>query len=116
VSGEGAMVGPQLDGVANRGAARLLEDILDPSRNVDEAFRTTIVTTQDGRVHSGLALREEGGSLVLLDASAREQRVPLDDIAERAVSRLSPMPSNLVDQVGEEGLAALLAYLLEPRP
>jgi putative heme-binding domain-containing protein len=116
VAGEGAVVGPQLDGVAQRGAARLLEDILDPSRNVDEAFRTTVVTTHDGRVHSGLVLREEGEALVLLDASAREFRVPVADVAERTVSRLSPMPGNVVDQIGEDGLVSLLAWLLAPRP
>ena len=115
VAGEGAVVGPQLDGVAQRGAARLLEDILDPSRNVDEAFRTTIVTTNDGRVHAGLVLREEGEALVLLDASAREFRLPVADVAERTVSRLSPMPGNVVDQIGEDGLVSLLAWLLAPR-
>ena len=50
--GEGGLVGPQLDGVAVRGPERLLEDILDPNRNVDEAFRTTVATLADGRVVS----------------------------------------------------------------
>src|SRR5581483_8462125 len=35
IGGQGAKVGPQLDGIGNRGAERLLEDVLDPSRNVD---------------------------------------------------------------------------------
>jgi putative heme-binding domain-containing protein len=54
VEGKGAKVGPQLDGVGGRGLERLLEDVLDPNRNVDQMFRTTVVALKDGRVVSGL--------------------------------------------------------------
>jgi putative heme-binding domain-containing protein len=108
-------VGPQLDGLGERGSERLLEDLLDPSRNVDEAFRTTVVTTKDGRVLSGLRLREEGGGLVLADSSGKELLVPAADIEERSLSRLSPMPNNVAELVGEENIPHLLAYLLEKR-
>ena len=43
IDGQGGLVGPQLDGIGGRGLDRLLEDILDPNRNVDHAFRTTDV-------------------------------------------------------------------------
>jgi putative membrane-bound dehydrogenase-like protein len=109
----GGLVGPQLDGVGQRGADRLLEDILDPSRNVDEAFRTTTVTLADGRVVSGLRLREEDGSVVFADATGKEVRVPKGEIEETMTSRLSPMPANVIDLVGEANLPHLLAYLLQ---
>jgi putative heme-binding domain-containing protein len=109
----GGKVGPQLDGVGQRGAERLLEDILDPNRNVDEAFRTTLVTTTDGRVVSGLKLREDGGDLVLADATGKEVRVAAADIDEVTVSPLSPMASNMLDQIGEKNLPDLLAYLMQ---
>jgi putative heme-binding domain-containing protein len=109
----GGKVGPQLDGVGQRGAERLLEDILDPNRNVDEAFRTTLVTTNDGRVISGLKLREEGSDLVLADNTGREVRIAAADIDEVAVSHLSPMASNMLDQIGEKNLPDLLAYLMQ---
>ena len=60
IGDKGAKIGPNLDGVGIRGVDRLLEDILDPSRNVDQAFRTTQIVTADGRILTGLALREEG--------------------------------------------------------
>lgn len=110
----GGKVGPQLDGVGQRGAERLLEDILDPNRNVDEAFRTTIVTTTNGRVISGLKLREDGGDLILADSTGKELRIAAADIDEVAVSHLSPMASNMLDQIGEQNLPALLAYLMQP--
>jgi putative heme-binding domain-containing protein len=110
----GGKVGPQLDGVGQRGAERLLEDILDPNRNVDEAFRTTMVTTNDGRVVSGLKLREDGGDLILADSTGKELRIAAADIDEVAVSHLSPMASNMLDQIGEQNLPDLLAYLMQP--
>lgn len=109
----GGKVGPQLDGVGQRGAERLLEDILDPNRNVDEAFRTTLVTTVDGRVISGLKLREDGGDFILADSGGKEVRIAAADIDEVTVSPLSPMASNVLDQIGEQNLPDLLAYLLE---
>jgi putative heme-binding domain-containing protein len=110
----GGKVGPQLDGVGQRGTERLLEDILDPNRNVDEAFRTTLVTTNDGRVISGLKLREDGGDLILADTTGKELRIAAADIDEVAVSHLSPMASNMLDQIGEKNLPDLLAYLMQP--
>ena len=58
LANKGAKVGPQLDGVGIRGLDRLLEDVLDPNRNVDQAFRLTILNLKDGKVVRGLLLRK----------------------------------------------------------
>ncbi|HVJ69564.1 MAG TPA: HEAT repeat domain-containing protein, partial [Caulifigura sp.] len=60
---EGAKVGPQLDGVGIRGLDRLLEDVLDPNRNVDAAFRSSAIALSDGRILTGLKRREEGADI-----------------------------------------------------
>jgi putative heme-binding domain-containing protein len=111
----GTKIGPNLDGIGIRGADRLLEDILDPNRNVDQAFRTTQVVTADGRNLVGLALREEGKILVLADAQGKEIRVPLDEIDQRAESQLSLMPANVPDLMSEKEFVDLVGYLLEQR-
>jgi putative heme-binding domain-containing protein len=113
IADEGGKMGPQLDGVGQRGAERLLEDILDPNRNVDEAFRMTMVTTNGGRVLSGLKLREDGGDLILADSTGKEVRIAAGDIDEVAVSHLSPMASNMLDQIGEQNLPDQLCYLMQ---
>ncbi len=112
---QGNKIGPELDGIANRGLDRLLEDLLDPSRNVDQAFRSTVLSTTDGRIINGLALREEGQVLVLADAQGKEVRVPMAEIAERSVSPLSPMPANLIDVLSEADFYQLLGFLLQQR-
>ncbi len=53
MAGKGAKIGPQLDGVGIRGIDRLLEDTLDPDRNVDQAFRKTTFAMTDGSVFAG---------------------------------------------------------------
>jgi putative heme-binding domain-containing protein len=116
IGGQGARVGPQLDGVGLRGPDRLMEDVLDPSRNVDQMFRTTNLALKDGQLVSGLLLREEGEVLVLADAQGKEQRVPKASVEERSVAPISPMPANFAEQIPEADFYSLLGYLLSQKP
>ncbi len=116
VAGKGAKVGPQLDGIGLRGLERLLEDVLDPNRNVDQAFRLTEITTLKGQVIPGLLLREEGAVLVLADNQGKEIRVRVKDVDRRTTSQISPMPANFGEQVREADFYDLMAYLLSLRP
>lgn len=115
INNDGGKVGPQLDGVGNRGVARLLEDVLDPNRNVDAAFRAIVITKKDGLVVTGLKLRDEGGAMIVGDSQGKEVRVATDDIEESRLSNLSPMPSNFAEQLPESDLRSLVAYLLRQR-
>jgi putative heme-binding domain-containing protein len=115
LGGRGAKVGPQLDGIGSRGLDRLLEDILDPNRNVDQLFRVTNLALKNGQVVSGLLLREEGEVFILADAQGKEVRVPRSSVEERQTSPLSPMPAHLADQIAEADFYRLVAYLLSKR-
>jgi putative heme-binding domain-containing protein len=116
LANQGAKIGPELDGIGIRGLDRLLEDIIDPSRNVDQAFRLTTLNLKNGKIVSGLVLREEGEIVVLANDQGKEVRVPKGDVAERIVSQLSPMPANLINQIPEPDFYNLLAFLLKQRP
>jgi putative heme-binding domain-containing protein len=112
LGGQGAKVGPQLDGIGNRGVERLMEDILDPNRNVDEAFRAVVLDLADGRSVTGLLLREEGQVLIVADQAGRELRIPGGEVEKRTRSLLSPMPSNLDTVLTEPEFYHLVRYLL----
>jgi putative heme-binding domain-containing protein len=116
LGGQGARIGPQLDGIGVRGLDRLLEDTLDPNRNVDQAFRLTTLYLKGGQVQPGLVLREEGEIIILADNQGKEVRIEKKKVEERVVSQQSPMPANFADQVPEEDFNHLLAYLLSQRP
>ena len=99
-----------------RGLDRLLEDTLDPNRNVDQAFRVSTLALNDGRVVPGLLLRQDGEVLVLADAQGKDVRVPVSTIDDRKLSQLSPMPASLGEQIDEADYFQLIAYLLSQRP
>ena len=115
INDEGGKVGPQLDGVGHRGLERILEDILDPNRNVDAAFRGTVVAKKDGLIVAGLKLREEGNTLVLGDIQGKEVLIPNSDIDEVRLTNLSPMPSNFAEQLNEADLRSLVTFLLHQK-
>lgn len=112
VGGQGAKIGPQLDGVGTRGNDRLVEDILDPNRNIDQAFRLTTIALKDGRVLSGLLLSEEGDVLVLADSQGKENRITRETVEDRKVTPLSPMPADFAEKLPEADFYDLIAYLL----
>ena len=109
---EGALIGPQLDGIGQRGLDRLCEDVLDPNRSVDQAFRTTVLTLKNGDVASGLFRREEGELLVLAESTGREITVPKSAVVERRESEVSLMPENLGETLSREDFSNLMAFLL----
>jgi putative heme-binding domain-containing protein len=109
---QGGAVGPHLDGVGLRGAERLIEDILDPSRNVDPSFRQTIVALKGGDVIAGLQRREEGATIVFVDATGKEIPIAKPDIEKRTESSLSLMPDNFSEAIPVADFNNLLAFLL----
>jgi putative heme-binding domain-containing protein len=112
IGGKGKKVGPNLDGIGNRGLDRLAEDILIPNRNVDVAFRATTIITKAGKVFTGLEKRAEGARVILVDGTGKEISIPTADIDERVKSARSPMPENLGEMISDEEFRNLLAWLL----
>ncbi|HVV00760.1 MAG TPA: c-type cytochrome, partial [Verrucomicrobiae bacterium] len=112
INSRGGNIGPQLDGVGNRGAARLAEDILDPNRNVDPAFFYSNVTLKDDTVVTGLFRREEGALLVFANSSGKEVSVPKSEITDQRVSKHSLMPDNFGDLISQSDFDDLVTFLL----
>jgi putative heme-binding domain-containing protein len=112
---QGGKIAPQLDGIGVRGLERLLEDVLDPNRNVDQAFRARVITTKDDRTITGLMLRVEGEVLLVADSEGKEIRIPIKEIDKNRETMLSPMPANFSDVIPEADFYHLMAYLLDQK-
>lgn len=115
VAGQGKKVGPNLDGIGNRGLDRMLEDVLAPNRNVDINFRTTTVVTDDGLALNGLARDLDGDQVSLTDSQGKETLIPVSKIDERVSSVMSPMPANVGELLTEEQFRDLVAWLMSLR-
>jgi putative heme-binding domain-containing protein len=111
LGGQGARIGPGLDGIGNRGAERLLEDILDPNRNVDAAFHPAVITLKSGDVLSGLLSEEDDGILTLTDMVGKAHPIPIANIASKAVSKLSLMPPTYGELLSAQQLYDLVEFL-----
>lgn len=112
IGGVGSLVGPQLDGIANRGLERIIEDTLDPNRNVDVNFRTEIIVLKDSEVLTGLVRREEGDTIVIADSTGKETPIVKNEVERRRTSETSLMPSNFDEVLSPEEFENLLAFLL----
>ena len=110
---QGGVIGPALDGIGARGLHRVIEDILDPNRNVDPIFRQTVIETKDGRTVAGANAREQGTAIVLTDPTGKELTVPKADIKSQAQSKLSLMPPVFETQIPPGDFLDLVSYLLD---
>jgi putative heme-binding domain-containing protein len=113
---QGANIGPALDGLAARGVHRVVEDILDPNRNVDPLFRQTVVETNDGQTLAGLNAHLEGELLVLTDVTGKPVSVPRAKVKSQSQSKLSLMPPIFETTIAPADFNDLLAFLLNPAP
>ena len=112
MGGKGKQVGPNLDGIGNRGLDRLCEDILAPNRNVDVAFRSSTILTEEGKIFVGLLKKSEGEQWILIDNKGNAIQIAEQRIDEHRKSLLSPMPANLGESLKDKQFRDLLAYLL----
>jgi len=112
IDGAGGVVGPQLAGLSKRGIDRLVEDVLDPNRNLDPAFRYSTLILKDGRLVTGLQRRTEGETLVFADTTGKEVTVRKSEISKRIESPASLMPANFAEIISEGEFNDLMAYLL----
>jgi putative heme-binding domain-containing protein len=115
VGGQGAHVGPQLDGIGVRGVPRLCEDILDPSRNVDAAFRYSTFVLNDGNAVAGIIRSEQGATLTVADSTGKDVTIDKSKISRRVESKLSLMPSNFGEVIPAADFDDLLSYLLSTK-
>jgi putative heme-binding domain-containing protein len=113
LQGDGALVGPQLDGINRRGLERVLEDVLLPNQNVDHAFRSQVLLLESGQLIVGLVQSEDETSLQMTDQQGKTVTIPLAEIEERRSTPQSLMPGDVAHQYSDASLLALLSYLME---
>ena len=111
----GGDIGPQLDGVNNRGLERLVEDIIDPNRNIDIAFHYSIVELEDGRVLTGLKRRVIDESIVFATVDGKETTLQKNQIKLQRKLPLSIMPTGFGHSIPKGEFSDLIEYLLTKR-
>lgn len=111
----GTALGPDLTKVSDRFKGhKLLQQILDPSTEINKQYQTWVAVLSDGRIIAGLMVEQNESSITLLPNPLRpDTRVFLDrkDIEELEPSLTSTMPMNLLITFSEEEILDLVAYI-----
>ncbi|MES2658605.1 MAG: PVC-type heme-binding CxxCH protein [Verrucomicrobiota bacterium] len=107
--GEGAMIGPVLEGMGAHGVETWLTHIVDPNREVEPSFHVWNVGTKDGRNVAGFISRETAGSLFLKNVGG-ETEIPRDQITSQTDTGKSLMPEGF-ESMGAPALRDLISYL-----
>ena len=113
IGGAGGKVGPDLVSIGSSAQVDYLVDsILDPNKNVKEGYQSVVVTTDQGKVLTGIKLRQTDTDLLLRDVEDREFGVPLKSIDEQS-NGSSLMPVGLVDKLTKSELIDLVRFMSE---
>lgn len=112
----GGMNGPDLTGAGGRYSPHdLLDQIINPSKEINEQFAPIVVTKNNGEVFSGVVVNLSGDSVTLnTDLSDPNQRTNVDRKEVKSIepSKVSPMPPMLLAMLKKEEILDLLAYVL----
>jgi putative heme-binding domain-containing protein len=112
IAGAGGRVGPDLVSIgASAQVNYLIESILVPSAKIKENYHSLTVVV-DGRITSGVKVRETDKELLLRDAEDREVALSLDSIEEK-IEGGSLMPVGLADTLTRGELVDLVRFLSE---
>ena len=115
-SGQGHVVGPDLEALSNKSVDFLLTAIFDPNLAVESNFLDFTVETVDGRQFSGILQGETANSVTLLAADAKEQSILRADIEVLHATGKSLMPEGLEKDITPTQMCDLLAYLRSFQP
>jgi putative heme-binding domain-containing protein len=112
IAGKGTELGPDLDSIGKKyDRAKLLENILQPSLQIDPKYKVWLVETKSGQVVTGLMSRRDDQEIVIRDAQNKEHRIPMSDVEDVFPQTKSLMPEFLIRDFTAQQVADLLEYL-----
>jgi putative heme-binding domain-containing protein len=112
----GGMTGPDLTGAGGRYSPHdLLDQIINPSKEINEQFAPIVVTRKDGSTVSGVIVNLSGDNVTInTDLSDPSQRINIDRKTVESIepSKISLMPPNMLMMLTKDEILDLVAYTL----
>ncbi len=113
---EGGMTGPDLTQAGGRYSPHdLLDQIINPSKVINEQFAPTVITMQNGDTVTGTIVNLNGdGVIINTDPTDPNQSTRVDRKQVKSIepSKVSPMPPMLLSMLTKDEILDLMAYLL----
>ncbi|QDU76743.1 Auracyanin-A precursor [Bremerella volcania] len=115
VAGHGTNLGPDLtESVKKLKGKDLLQQMVDPSSQINEKFQNVQFLTIGGRVITGVVVKEDKAAFHVatnLLTPNSLTTIPKDDVEQMAPSKISPMPGGLLNTLTKEEIYDLHSYL-----
>lgn len=108
--GEGGTIGPDLTGSNRNELSYLLGNLIDPSSEVAQDYRMSIVATHDGRVITGIVV-EKSPNRYVLQTATEKITLAKEDVEVIKDSPVSIMPEGQLDALTREQVRDLIGYL-----
>jgi putative heme-binding domain-containing protein len=113
---DGGNVGPDLTGLAGRFSPRdILESVLEPSKVISDQYAATVITTTSGKVIEG-RISNYNGEGITVNTNMQDPNATVtvnrNNIESMELSKVSMMPTGLLNTLHEEELLDLMAFLL----
>jgi putative membrane-bound dehydrogenase-like protein len=113
--GKGHAVGPNLALTKDQVPEVLLEEILDPNREVSPAYVEYSVVDKEAQVFTGILAQETEAGITLLRPQGLRDTILRPDIVEVRNSGRSLMPEGLETAVSPQEMVDLIAFILQGR-
>ena len=111
----GGVIGPDLTDVSERlEPAAMLAEILEPSKIINEEYRTWRIDLTNGIILSGIITDENAEAIRVVENPLDETegiQIPRNRISDMTASSLSAMPMGLLSTFTREEILDLVAYL-----
>jgi len=115
VSGIGATLGPDLvESVKKHQGKKLLQQILEPSSEIHPKYQTIQFLLDDGQIVTGVVVREEQNTFYVaknLLMPHELTKIDKKSIEEQEVTKVSAMPSGLMNTLTKSEILDLLRFL-----
>ena len=112
VEGVGGTIGPDLNRISETHTIeKIVESIVDPSREIKEGFETWTVVTTYGKVYAGLRISEGPPQFIVRSPTGRDHRVDMNLIEDTFPNKRSLMPDETVSQLTLTEFVDLVAFL-----
>ncbi|MBL9210980.1 MAG: c-type cytochrome [Opitutaceae bacterium] len=113
---KGGRLGPDLTSYQRENLGTMIPSIVQPSAEIREGFQHYQVATHDGRSLSGFLVRRDAQIVVLRGWEGEDLTIRQADIARLEPVGRSLMPEGLLDDLDDQQIRDLFAYLRRSRP
>jgi len=112
LDGQGGELGPDLSAIGGKfDRPHLIESLLDPSRQIVEGYRSSVIVLTSGRILTGIIKQRSDDSITLVDVDNKPHVILNSEIDERHDSTVSLMPTGLQTAIDTDQFTDLIAFL-----